>query len=41
MFFYINRTSYNAQQKQPLKNEEKMSFDFIIYLDRYLEKYRK
>lgn len=24
-----------------LKNDDKFTFDFVIYMDRYLEKYRK
>jgi hypothetical protein len=41
VYFYINRTGYNAQEKQALKNEDKLSFDFAIYLDSFMEKYRE
>ena len=38
LFININRTGYEKEANQPLKNEEKMNFDFVIYLDRYLDR---
>jgi hypothetical protein len=41
LFMYINRTEYDREEQQMHKNDEKFVFDFVLYLDRYLEKYRK
>ena len=38
LFININRTGYEKSANQFVKNEEKMSFDFVIYLDRYLDR---
>ena len=38
---YINRTDFDREEGQALKNQQKFTFDFTIYLDRYFEKYRK
>lgn len=36
LFLYINRTEYDKEEGQTLKNRHKFNFDFTIYLDRYL-----
>ena len=41
LFMYINRTDFDREEGQALKNQQKFTFDFTIYLDRYFEKYRK
>jgi hypothetical protein len=41
LFLYINRTEYDREEQQMLKNDQKFLFDFVLYLDRYLEKYKK
>ena len=33
---YINRTDFDREEGQALKNQQKFTFDFTIYLDRYL-----
>ena len=38
LFFNINRAQFERKGNQLLKNTEKMSFDFVIYLDRYMDK---
>ena len=37
LFININRAGYEKAANQYIKNQEKMSFDFVIYLDRYLD----
>lgn len=38
---YINRTEFDREEGQALKNDQKFAFDFVLYLDRYLEKYKE
>jgi ubiquitin carboxyl-terminal hydrolase 25/28 len=41
LFLYINRTEFDREEQQMHKNDQKFTFDFVLYLDRYMEKYRK
>jgi hypothetical protein len=41
LFLYINRTEFDREEQQMHKNDQKFTFDFVLYLDRYMEKYRE
>jgi len=36
LFIYINRTDFDKEEGQMLKNQHKFTFEFTVYLDRYL-----